>query len=602
MRFTILLITFIFQYVSAKLNESDYYKLPRLYDMDDYELCEIKGKTYQYCIFEINLIPISTNTRDSVLWNLIQENNADKSKYRRDILEMGRCILIGNETDSQFHENLFKSKFEKDELNVVIKKVLCKQFEPKHFDYLDIVAIVILVLIFISVIAATITDYYKSTKTENTSDYKEGSFALKCLLCWSLKKNLISHPITSIPLNGNVIIQSFFLFSSFVLSISVFKQMEKNEFRIGFIFTTIFHRYLRLTPIYALLILINATLVVHVSNGGPYWHQRVELHKDNCRNGWWQLTYINYRNVFPQKFCMPQTWYLIADTQLYCVTVLVLSLIWLMKRQIKYILSICLLITILIPGFITYRENLGPMIVNNPQSMREFFYQDRAMMSTYVQSYTNASGTIYGIICGYIYHTGALKSNLLKKLWFRHIWFWLVFLNVYGFMFFCSIMNHSNLTNLQSNQSFAVVWAAINKLLFVNGTALFVWGLRQQTHSIMRKVLEYRPIIVFGRLSFCNYLVHYQMYMVQDAMNYLPRHYNIYTFIVSITSKITIAYIFGFLLCMFVEYPLTNLFRLVIRKSPNPVNEVPLQENGVNRNKLPPSTALEKKGSSDVLV
>lgn len=70
--------------------------------------------------------------------------------------------------------------------------------------------------------------------------------------------------------------------------------------------------------------------------------------------------------------------------------------------------------------------------------------------------------------------------------------------------------------------------------------------------------------------------------------------------IVSIVSKITVAYVFGFLLCMFVEYPLTNLFRLVIRKS-DPVNEVPLQENGLNRIQLP-STALEKKGSSDVLV
>ncbi|XP_044739899.1 uncharacterized protein LOC123301229 [Chrysoperla carnea] len=182
MRFYILLITIIFQFASAELNENDYYKLPKLYDMDDYKLCEIKGQPYQYCIFEINLIPISTNT-SSVLWNLIQENNADKLKFRRDVLEMGRCIQVGNETDLEFHKNIFKAKFEQDELSVLMKKVQCKKFEIKPFDYLDITAIVILGLIFLSVIISTLID-------KNMPDLRKTSFALKCVLCWSLIKNV----------------------------------------------------------------------------------------------------------------------------------------------------------------------------------------------------------------------------------------------------------------------------------------------------------------------------------------------------------------------------------------------------------------------------
>lgn len=64
---------------------------------------------------------------------------------------------------------------------------------------------------------------------------------------------------------------------------------------------------------------------------------------------------------------MTQTWYLIADTHLYVVTVLILSLIWLIKSQIKTILAICLIISVLIPGIITYVYNLGPMTANYPQ-------------------------------------------------------------------------------------------------------------------------------------------------------------------------------------------------------------------------------------------
>ncbi|XP_044739900.1 O-acyltransferase like protein-like [Chrysoperla carnea] len=346
---------------------------------------------------------------------------------------------------------------------------------------------------------------------------------------------------------------------------------------------------------YAFFIIINATLVSHFSNGGPYWHKQIELHQKNCRNGWWQLTFINYKNIYPSDICMPQTWYLIADTQLYVVTVLILSSIWLIKGQIKTILSTCLIISVLIPGVITYIYNLGPMTANYPQSMREFLLDNPTYWHTYFQSYTNASATIYGIICGYIYHTGALKSDLVKKSWFRHLMFWMVFLNVAGFFIFCTILNN-NLIALQSNRIFAIIWSATHKLIFVNGTAVLLWGMHNRKEYWIRKILELRVLIVFGRLSFCCYFVHFQLYIMQDAMNYYPRNFNGYTFIVSIMGKLTIAYLFGFILCMCVEYPLSNIYRLI--RDSKKVDKIPMKEN--NNTQLP--FIVEEKGSSNIAV
>lgn len=48
----------------------NYYEMPRIYDLEDYERCEILGSTHKYCTFETILRPkLNTSPR---VWNIIE--------------------------------------------------------------------------------------------------------------------------------------------------------------------------------------------------------------------------------------------------------------------------------------------------------------------------------------------------------------------------------------------------------------------------------------------------------------------------------------------------------------------------------------------------
>jgi peptidoglycan/LPS O-acetylase OafA/YrhL len=63
------------------------------------------------------------------------------------------------------------------------------------------------------------------------------------------------------------------------------------------------HRYLRLTPALAIMLLFNATLYSRIGSG-PLWKTHSQKVEEECRNSWWKyLLFIN--NWFPiEQVCL----------------------------------------------------------------------------------------------------------------------------------------------------------------------------------------------------------------------------------------------------------------------------------------------------------
>ena len=73
--------------------------------------------------------------------------------------------------------------------------------------------------------------------------------------------------------------------SGLLVSYLLLRKLDRNKgkFNIGFFYL---HRYLRLTPVYALVLAFFATLIVYVGTG-PNWYS-VTLGSDACRVVWWR--------------------------------------------------------------------------------------------------------------------------------------------------------------------------------------------------------------------------------------------------------------------------------------------------------------------------
>jgi peptidoglycan/LPS O-acetylase OafA/YrhL len=87
----------------------------------------------------------------------------------------------------------------------------------------------------------------------------------------------------------------FFVFGGLLASYSFMKKRSKGKkFNLA---THFIHRYLRLTPALAIMLLFNATLLRRIGSG-PLWKSHSQLTEEECQINWWKyMLFIN--NWFP---------------------------------------------------------------------------------------------------------------------------------------------------------------------------------------------------------------------------------------------------------------------------------------------------------------
>lgn len=126
-------------------------------------------------------------------------------------------------------------------------------------------------------------------------DYEsQSSFNSKCLatvmstlnLTWIFEKLQDAYGLgMQTIVNGSVSVDTFFLMSGLLVSFLLLRELDrtKGKFNVGLFYL---HRYLRLTPVYAVILGFVATLMVYLGTG-PNWYN-VNLLSNACRISWWR--------------------------------------------------------------------------------------------------------------------------------------------------------------------------------------------------------------------------------------------------------------------------------------------------------------------------
>ena len=86
--------------------------------------------------------------------------------------------------------------------------------------------------------------------------------------------------------NATVSVDTFFVLSGLLVSYLSLRELERNKgkFNVALYYL---HRYLRLTPVYALILCYVATLLVY-SGTGPNWYTVNYYANISCRINWWK--------------------------------------------------------------------------------------------------------------------------------------------------------------------------------------------------------------------------------------------------------------------------------------------------------------------------
>ncbi|GFG36200.1 hypothetical protein Cfor_03140, partial [Coptotermes formosanus] len=128
--------------------------------------------------------------------------------------------------------------------------------------------------------------------------------------------------------SSSVYLAVFFCISGFLLSYLFLREMDgRPVFKLSDFFVVVIQRYVRLTPVYAVVIAFVTSWYIHMGEG-PMWNTLIGTEVEDCRRHWW-INLLYFNNYFElEEMCMPPTWYVAADFQCHIVSLLLLILVW----------------------------------------------------------------------------------------------------------------------------------------------------------------------------------------------------------------------------------------------------------------------------------
>ncbi|KAK6641445.1 hypothetical protein RUM44_013156 [Polyplax serrata] len=197
---------------------------------------------------------------------------------------------------------------------------------------------------------------------------------------------------------GILAVDTFFLIGGLLNSYHLMDVLDKTgKFPL---FKYYVHRYIRLTPALAAIVLMYATWYVLIGDG-PNWISMTKPWKELCVSHWWTtLLYINnYYN--PTSQCAGHSWYLAVDMQLYWVAPLIILPLWKWPKFGKIGLWLLLVASTVVVFLIAYIYEFRAPFSAGFDGIDEFL---RTTKMIYVPTHTRASPYIIGILVGYYLH------------------------------------------------------------------------------------------------------------------------------------------------------------------------------------------------------
>ncbi|KAJ8716990.1 hypothetical protein PYW08_005389 [Mythimna loreyi] len=606
---------FILVPMLTALNDSDYHRMPPLYHLDNFEDC-FDEPDAMFCYGEFALV----SDEPSELLTMIQEFSANKLHYNHTLLRYGYCMkktcnefYNGSKTEVDlrlsFEACSNKTIYNKYKLKTRLTDELdcSKRDRDLPIDYIDIFVGGVCILIIIANIVGSLCDRYLDKGKERVG--------LRFLYCFSIFRNwkafvkppgegrnprfktlngihgiralsmclvVITHSlacfilllvntqlieeffqfkIVNMFMNGPLIMQTFFIISSFLLVYIWLCDSETRPLSWSMLPQQIIGRWLRLTPPYALVVGLTGTWFPRLVSGGPLWEKIIYKEARDCRHYWWShILYIN--NYLDRTNCMAQAWYMAADTQLYIFGVIIFLLCRTNLTR-KVVLSLFFVVGIIVPMAHTYYHNLSGILVPYPETGLNIFVGDPTFEEVFSKGHTNLVGCIIGMGLGYIIYYWQKAGGDPKKFQkYRHLYWSMPFLGILvcfsGFVFFAGGPPLPAYVH--------VLYAGLQKPAFGLTMATTIAGLVIQFEGLYRPFMEWQPFVYISRLSYSAFLIHIPFIRTDIASILSLQRINIIEKVPKVLTITVGVFIAAFFFCLMIEMPFANLVRELLKK------------------------------------
>ncbi|CAG0919598.1 unnamed protein product [Notodromas monacha] len=366
--------------------------------------------------------------------------------------------------------------------------------------------------------------------------------------------------------NSTVSVDSFFFLSGLLLTYISFRQLEKSKGKLNIVLY-ILHRYLRLTPALAALIVLQITVFRRLGDG-PSWYQ-VESIAQNCKDTWWiNMLYIgNFDSYDPglQTNCIGQAWYLFCDMQLYVLSPLLLLVMYHYPKLGYFSLGAIMLGFWTSPIVVTVVNDIAPVFFPSLASfldpkMIDFF------LKSYTQMHVRGGPYVIGMALGYVMHKLRGKKFNLPK--WAVIAGWTLATGsalaiIYGPVryFKFDSMDSPGRTESALWSMFRNVWTLC--------LAWVVFACANGYGGFVNTFLSWKAFMPLSRLTYCTYLLSVPVQTMYQAARRSPMWMDYIQMVYLYVAVLIISMLLAFVFSLAFEMPFLGLEKVIFRPLEN---------------------------------
>ncbi|XP_063386155.1 nose resistant to fluoxetine protein 6-like [Cydia fagiglandana] len=545
------------------LNLTEFYKLPDLYQMDDYDPC-VAEPGGLYCMVDADLYPGDNPELMRTIRNYYLQEYSEYKRKHFNHTQVHRALCVTTTCKDFINRNLETeedlklileecvnaSMWREYKLNARLSNISsCKKHGAKRYfsigDY--VMAAVYIALIILNALG-TLHDELKGNTPGNSyllafslrrnwrrlttpssagSDHRLrrlkaidamrsltifGVFSTHTALAigFSYLKNPLYFETAYDDMKKNILIQgpvvtyTFFMMSGFLAAFNVELQAEKRKITLWDWPRGLLLRYLRLTPCLALVMFTIMTLNRHFGDG-PQWDIVVTGEAEACTQYWWaHLLYIN-NYIYDDSHCLPQSWYLAADTQLFALGLLVCVVCRRPRTQVLVIGALAVA-SLVIPAVHTYFQDFDAVAYQSPEMFRTIYKNYDTFRTMYIGAHTNLSTYVVGLAGGLLAFHGLRNEKTFSEKFKRHRW--VVWLCVpLGLV--CILSSTFLYTDgYEPSMTTKILFAVLRKPVMQLFTIVILMGCIFKAEDIVRGILEWRSFTWIARVSYSAFLIH----------------------------------------------------------------------------------------------
>uniref|UniRef100_A0A182QII7 Acyltransferase 3 domain-containing protein n=1 Tax=Anopheles farauti TaxID=69004 RepID=A0A182QII7_9DIPT len=374
-------------------------------------------------------------------------------------------------------------------------------------------------------------------------------------------ENRYSELSTMIIINGTQIVTTFFSISAMLLVLFFMQKVEETKRKVGIAEICIISaaRYIRLTPVYAFVMLFEATWVMRLGDG-PLWKKGFETGRTYCRDNWWaNMLYINnYYKV--DEPCMLHTWYLAADFHLFVYGLMLCALIARFPKIRNALLGTMLLLSYIFTSIVIYVKEYDAIPIFAPEQIRYFFWYWGVYKDAYVPTHMYLLNYTFAIGCAFYYmHLAKTRSNynwLVKVSWLASC-LCVPILFATGYIFY---HYQFSTPSVWMALLFPLIRLLYSAIIFFVGV-----GLSFRFIKLLTRLCDIPFHTIIGRLTYSAYLCH--LCLIKMSL-FNTRSFFRYA-LIDIGSiwaaSLSLSYLVAWVLCLVLESPFIALQRQLFK-------------------------------------